>query len=69
MDSNIDQLELALNGRSIKNAILTGPAGVGKTTVVYEFVQRLNNGQIGGRLEDKIVYQLRSRFISCWFKI
>ena len=58
VDSNIDQLELALNGRSIKNAILTGPAGVGKTTVVYEFVQRLNNGQIGGRLEDKIVYQL-----------
>lgn len=58
VDSNINQLVLALNGRSIKNAILTGPAGVGKTTVVYEFVQRLNNREITGRLEDKIVYQL-----------
>lgn len=60
VDEDIQKLEMALSGRSIKNAILVGPAGTGKTEVVYEFVQRINNGEVADDFLNRIVYQLDS---------
>lgn len=57
-DEPVMKIEMALSGRSIKNCVLTGPAGTGKTTYVYEFVQRINNGNVPEMFADKIVYQL-----------
>jgi len=57
-DDPIEKIEMALSGRSIKNAVLTGPAGTGKTSYVYEFVQRINSGNVPEKFADKIVYQL-----------
>lgn len=58
MDNAVDQLKLALSCKSIKCAMLVGAAGTGKTTAVYEFVNRINNGTIGSGFENKVVYQL-----------
>ena len=57
-DEPVMNIEMALSGRSIKNAILTGPAGTGKTTYVYEFVQRINAGKVPEQFKNKIVYEL-----------
>jgi ATP-dependent Clp protease ATP-binding subunit ClpA len=57
-DNAVKQIELALSGRSIPNAILVGAAGTGKTVSVYEFVKRINDGRVIKELKDKIVYQL-----------
>ena len=57
-DDPVSQIEMALSGRSINSAILVGPAGTGKTTFVYEFVQRVNEGNVPDHLKDLIIYQL-----------
>lgn len=57
-DDNVDKIEMALSGRSIRNAVLTGPAGVGKTSYIYEFAQRINSGDVPDQFADKIIYQL-----------
>lgn len=57
-DNAVDQVQLALSGKSINNAILVGPAGTGKTVSVYEFVQRVNNKNVVRGLRNKLVYQL-----------
>jgi len=54
----VKQIELALSGKSINNAILVGPAGTGKTVSVYEFVRRVNNQDVIKELRDKVIYQL-----------
>jgi ATP-dependent Clp protease ATP-binding subunit ClpC len=54
----VEQIQLALSGKSINNAILVGPAGTGKTVSVYEFVNRINNQDVIEDFRDKIVYQL-----------
>lgn len=58
MDNAVDQLKLALSCKSIKCAMLLGAAGTGKTTAVYEFVNRINNGTIGSGFDNKVIYQL-----------
>lgn len=60
IDANgpVSKIEMALAGRSIRSAILTGPAGTGKTTFVWEFVQRINAGEVPEEFKDKIVYEL-----------
>lgn len=59
-DDEIKKIEMGLAGRSIKNVCLTGKAGTGKTTYVYEFVQRILNGNVPEQFKDKIVYELSS---------
>jgi ATP-dependent Clp protease ATP-binding subunit ClpA len=58
MDNAVNQIQMALSGKSIKNAILVGPAGTGKTVSVYEFVNRINNKNVIKKFRDKIIYQL-----------
>ncbi len=57
-DNAVKQIELALSGKSINNAILVGPAGTGKTVSVYEFVRRVNNQNVIKELRNKVIYQL-----------
>jgi ATP-dependent Clp protease ATP-binding subunit ClpA len=57
-DNAVKQIELALSGKSINNAILVGQAGTGKTVSVYEFVKRINDHNVIKELRDKVVYQL-----------
>ena len=54
----VKQIELALMGKSIRNAILVGLAGTGKTASVYEFAKQINNGTVIEELKDKVIYQL-----------
>lgn len=58
MGNEISALQMALAGRSIRNAVLTGPAGCGKTMAVYELAQRINEGNVPKFLEDKIIFEL-----------
>ena len=57
-DENVKKIEMALAGRSIRNCVLTGKAGTGKTSFVYEFVQRIVNGNVPEEFKDKVVYQM-----------
>jgi ATP-dependent Clp protease ATP-binding subunit ClpA len=57
-DNAVNQIQMALSGKSIKNVILVGPAGTGKTVSVYEFVNRINNKNVIKKFRDKIIYQL-----------
>lgn len=57
-DQSVKQIELALMGKTIRNAILVGLAGTGKTASVYEFVRQINAGNTIDELKDKVVYQL-----------
>lgn len=58
VEDYIKALEMALAGRIVKSAILVGPAGTGKTQVVYELVKRINEGNVPDFLKNKVIYQL-----------
>ena len=57
-EEDVMKIQMALSGRSIKNCLLTGKAGTGKTTLVYEFVQQILRGECPEQFADKIVYEL-----------
>lgn len=57
-EEDVMKIEMALSGRSVKNCVLTGPAGTGKTTYVYAFVQDIVNGVAPEQFLDKVVYEL-----------
>lgn len=57
-DSKVQKIEMGLSGRTLKNVVLLGPAGTGKTEFVYEFVQRIVKGNVPSQFEDRVVYQL-----------
>lgn len=59
-DNEINKILMALSGRSIRNCVLTGPAGVGKTTYVYELAQRINKGDIPVDFAGKVIYELNT---------
>lgn len=52
-DDDVDKVMMALAGRSIKNAMITGPAGTGKTSVVYELAQRINADKVPEFMKGK----------------
>jgi len=57
-ENAIKQIELGLAGKSIANVCLVGKAGTGKTSAIYEFVNRINEGNVIDELKNKIIYQL-----------
>jgi ATP-dependent Clp protease ATP-binding subunit ClpA len=60
MEKEITAMMIALAGRTRKSAVLVGPAGTGKTSLVYELANMINTGddRLPGMLKDKIVYEL-----------
>lgn len=60
VDEDVNKVMMALAGRSIRNAMITGPAGTGKTSVVYELAQRINSGEVPEFMQGKILYELNS---------
>lgn len=59
-DKVVDRTVAALISRDKPNALLVGPAGVGKTKVVEEIARRIavSHPSIPERLADKVVYEL-----------
>lgn len=53
-------LEVALAGRTKKSAVLVGPAGTGKTTLVYMLANAINNNSadLSENLKNKVIYEL-----------
>src|SRR5574344_121325 len=60
MEHEMTALEIALAGRTKKSAVLVGPAGTGKTSLVYELANRINNNddRLPELLKSTIVYEL-----------
>jgi ATP-dependent Clp protease ATP-binding subunit ClpA len=60
MKNEITALEIALAGRTKKSAVLIGPAGTGKTSLVYKLADMINNADpsLPSMLRDKIIYEL-----------
>jgi ATP-dependent Clp protease ATP-binding subunit ClpA len=58
MEDEVTALEVALAGRTIKSAMLVGPAGTGKTALVYELAKRIVNGQVPSFLKNVVIYEL-----------
>lgn len=54
----IDELINILNLDEKNNAILMGPAGIGKTTIIENLAYRVFTGRVPGRLKDKRVVAL-----------
>ena len=59
-DAVVDRTMAALISKSKPNALLKGPAGVGKTRVVEEVARRITDGHpsVPPSLRDKIIYEL-----------
>lgn len=56
--SEIDRLVQVLMRNRKKNAVLTGPAGVGKTALVELFARRLARGDVPDRLNGTRLYEI-----------
>lgn len=48
--SSIEQMARALKGKFLKNVLLVGPSGVGKTALVWEMSRQLKKHQIAGSI-------------------
>ncbi len=59
-DKEYDLLITALSKSSASNALIVGPAGVGKSTLVSQFVVDSNQGNLPGGLSNKIVFKLQA---------
>lgn len=57
-DKEVDQLIATLYQRKKPNPVLIGEAGVGKTQIVEGLVQKIQNGEVVGKLEDAYIYQI-----------
>ena len=53
-------LQIALSGRTKRSAVLVGPAGTGKTTLVYMLAEAINNNSsdLAKDLKNKIIYEM-----------
>ena len=54
----IDQVIEILSRRKKNNPVLTGPAGVGKTSVVEGLAQRIADGDVPEKLKDAHIIEL-----------
>lgn len=54
----VQAIEMALHGKSIRNAVLVGEAGTGKTVTVYKFIQAIEAGTVTEEMRGKTVWQL-----------
>ncbi len=68
-ESFADQLEIALTGMDNKNALLTGKAGVGKTTIVQEVARRLaTQTNISAKLNGYTIYEFDATTLIAIFR-
>ncbi len=58
-DDATDALVRSLAGNRERSAVIVGPAGVGKTAVVYEAVGRIIDSEVPVRLQDTPVWRIR----------
>lgn len=60
MENEFTALTIALAGRTKKSAVLVGPAGTGKTTLVYKLADAINNNssRLNSQLKNKIIYEM-----------
>ncbi len=60
MEQEFLALQVALSGRTKKSAVLVGPAGTGKTTLVYMLADAINNSspKLAKDLRNKIIYEM-----------
>ena len=57
-DETIDKIEIQLNSEEFPCLVLVGNSGVGKTAMVRELAQRINNKEVSPRLLNKVIYEL-----------
>lgn len=60
MDYALDAMYLSLSKKTIPNVALVGLAGTGKSSVVYELCQRINEGNVPATLQNKQIYLLNT---------
>ena len=60
MENEFLALEVALSGRTKRSAVLVGPAGTGKTTLVYMLAQAINKNdeKLAKDLKNKVIYEM-----------
>jgi len=65
MDTQLRRLQKSLVKMKRRNVIIIGPAGTGKTALVYEFARRLADGHpaIAPMLRDRDIFELSPSFL------
>lgn len=64
IEDTVDKLIETLCRKNKPNPCIVGPAGVGKTTVLYRLVQRINSGDVPDELKDKHVVGINGATIT-----
>ncbi len=57
-EENIEKIEVQLCSEKYKSIALVGPAGCGKTSIVYDLAQHINEGKCPDFLKDVLIYEL-----------
>ena len=57
-EENIEKIEVQLCSEKYKSIALVGPAGCGKTSIVYDLAQHINEGKCPEFLKDVLIYEL-----------
>ena len=57
-DKELLALEAALARKTKSAALIAGPAGTGKTSLVYKFAEAINKKQVPEEFKDVTIYEL-----------